>query len=68
MVEGRAAWLFQPPSKPVHYDGADLGVIVALADLLCDAFVTLTGLFIRRGAPALALNKNSPSMLHGKEN
>jgi hypothetical protein len=38
-----------------------------LAGLVCDAFVTVSRLFVHRGATVLALNKNSPSMLHGKE-
>jgi hypothetical protein len=38
-----------------------------LIKTLCNAFVTVTGLFVHRGAPFLALDKNSPSMLHGKE-
>jgi hypothetical protein len=35
--------------------------------VLCDAFVTVTRFFVHCGASFLALDKNSPSMLHGKE-
>jgi hypothetical protein len=44
-----------------------MGMRYVTHGLLCDAFVTVTRLSVHCGASFLALDKNSPSMLHGKE-